>query len=183
MFTILSMSEFEELYNDQVTVINDASAEAGPFRCIFNQKEGVITFFREMLPWKPSRVCKILPNGERDLYDVLDVEHHQAHAFMERPAKVVLRVKRWGKQDTSGQFNLSGALTITNSTGVQVGLGNSQDVVQNLVDIASLVQNGTLPAEQKAEALGLLQSFLRHPAVVDVIGGVATAAADRMIRN
>jgi hypothetical protein len=175
------MSEFEELYNDQVIVISDASAEAGPFRCIFNQKEGVITFFREMLPLKPSRVCKILPNGERDLYHVLDVEHHRS--FMDLPAKVVLRIQRRAKQDTSGQFNLSGAVTITNSTGVQVGFGNSQDVVQNLVDIASLVQNGSLPAEQKAEALGLLQSFLRHPAVVAVIGGVATAAADRMIRN
>jgi hypothetical protein len=180
MFTIMSMSEFEELYNDQVTLVGAEGAEIGPLRCIFNQSEGTITFYQEQFSFNPIKVFKVLPSGARSMFDVKDIQHHPV--FIDRPARVILRVQKQGVQGPAGHINISGPVNISNSTGVQLGIGNTQDVVQNLVDIASLVQNGNAPTDQKAEALGYLQAFLRHPAVVAVIGGAATAAADRLIK-
>jgi hypothetical protein len=181
MFTIVSMSEFTEMYNDQVSLIGADGVEKGPLKCKLNQKEGMVTFFEEVLPLTPVRVFKVLPNKEKVVFAVTDIEH--SPAFDVIPARVVLRVLKQGNHTVAGQFNLAGGVTITNSTGVQVGIGNSQDIAQHLVHIASLVQKGDAPEEQKNEAIGLLQSFLRHPAVVAAIGGAANAVTDRLIKG
>ena len=172
------MSEFEELYNDQVRLSDETGAEFGPFRCIFNQAEGVISFFMEQLPLKPTMVCKVLPTGERSLYEVKDIQYHPF--FMDRPAKVVLRVQKQGVRPLSGQFNVSGPINITNSPGALVGVGNTQNITQHIVEIGTLIQNSNVSPEKKKEALGKLKEFFAHPAVVEAVGVVTGAAVDRL---
>lgn len=172
------MSEFEELYNDQVRLNDESGTEFGPFRCIFNQSEGVISFFLEQLPLKPASVCKVLPTGERSLYDVKDIQHHPS--FMDRPAKVVLRVQKQGLRPLSGEFNVAGPINITNSPGALVGVGNTQNITQHIIEIGTLIQNSNLTPEKKKEALTKLKEFFAHPAVVEAVGAVTGVAVDRL---
>jgi hypothetical protein len=172
------MSEFEELYAKKIYLTDDAGAVEGPFPCIFNQADGKIVIPREQVPFRlPFKAYKLLPNGDREFYEVKDLMHEPS--FHDIPARVVLLVQKEGKAFASPAVSLSN-VTINNSPGALVGVGNTQNLSQHFLEIGTVIQNSNLPPEKKREALEKLKEFLAHPAVVEAIGVVTSTALDRL---
>ena len=64
-------------------------------------------------------------------------------------------------------------VSVQNSTGVQIGNGNVQDLSVHIGKIVSAIDHSTASEGQKAEAKSLLKKFLEHPLLASIAGGIA----------
>ena len=65
-------------------------------------------------------------------------------------------------------------ITITGSSNVQIGDSNSQSVSIEISNLLNAINNSTAKEEEKEEAKSLLQSFLSHPLVSAIVGGLVS---------
>lgn len=71
-------------------------------------------------------------------------------------------------------FDHSMNVTVSNSNGVQVGHGSSQDIGSiSLLDLRRRLEEQDASVEQKAEVKNLWNKLLEHPLTAAVIGSVA----------
>ena len=79
-------------------------------------------------------------------------------------------VEREATPDIKVEF-VQQTVNITGSTNVVVGNNSSQTISNSIRDLMAVVEAAEASPEQKQEAKGLLQTFLKHPLVVAVAGG------------
>ena len=65
-------------------------------------------------------------------------------------------------------------VSVQNSSGVQIGNSNVQDLSVHIGKIISAIDHSTANEQQKAEAKSLLKRFLEHPLVASIAGGLAS---------
>jgi hypothetical protein len=70
-------------------------------------------------------------------------------------------------------FPVSQNFTFNSPSNVQVGNHNVQNIQQVLSDLVSRIEATDATTEEKEEAKGLLRSFLEHPLVGAIVGGLA----------
>ncbi len=65
-------------------------------------------------------------------------------------------------------------ITITDSSHVQIGNSNAQDVHIDIGKILTAINKSNATDGEKEEAKSLLRSFLSHPLVSAIVGGIAS---------
>lgn len=73
--------------------------------------------------------------------------------------------------DIKVEFVQNKSINITGSSNVIVGDHNKQNISHHITEIARAIEAGQATPEQKAEAKGLLRTFVEHPLVTSVAGG------------
>ena len=80
--------------------------------------------------------------------------------------------------DIKLEFVQNKTVNITGSSNVVVGDNNQITLTQYVDELAHLIDNSSGTSEQKAEAKSILQSFLEHPLVTAIAGGIAGGAIE-----
>jgi hypothetical protein len=65
-------------------------------------------------------------------------------------------------------------ITVSQSSEIQIGNSNIQHVIIDVEKILSAINNSTAKDAEKEEAKSLLHSFLSHPLVSAIVGGLAS---------
>ena len=76
------------------------------------------------------------------------------------------------------EFVQNKTVNITGSSNVVVGDNNQITLTQYVAELAQLIDNSSGTSEQKTEAKSILQSFLEHPLVTAIAGGIAGGAIE-----
>lgn len=66
-------------------------------------------------------------------------------------------------------------INITGAQSVQIGDYNTQNIVNSFEALIKQIESSNATTQEKAEARSLLGAFLKHPAVVALLGAAATA--------
>ena len=66
-------------------------------------------------------------------------------------------------------------VSIQNSSNVQVGNSNVQEISNHIGKIITAIDHSNATESEKAEAKSLLKKFLEHPLVTSIAGGVASS--------
>jgi hypothetical protein len=66
-------------------------------------------------------------------------------------------------------------ISVSSSSNVQIGDGNSQSLTMEIEKLVSAIDHSTANEEQKKEAKSRLKSFLEHPLVCSIAGGLASS--------
>ena len=163
------MNPFSDLCNDEIMLVAADGQESGPYSCAFTRNK-VAIFEKSLDVEEGSKVVRLLPNGKRESYTVLEVTYQQE--FHGIPASHDLIVRK----DTS-LVPTPGARTtnvnISHSQGFQVGDHNVQQIVASLHTLISQIDAADAPPQEKRDAKNRLRDFLAHPLVSAVIGGAS----------
>ena len=82
-------------------------------------------------------------------------------------------VERTGQSSLSVSFvDNSQHINVHSSSNVQIGNNNSQSIVNELENLARLINESNATPEEKKNAHSKLTSFLNAPAVSSILGGV-----------
>ncbi len=110
-----------------------------------------------LIHWKPIKVMRGTANGMGKItaygVDVIEGE-------VKAPISIAL--------------NHGHNITITGSSNVQIGDANSQGVSIEIGKLLDAINNSTGKEGEKEEAKSLLRSFLSHPLVSAIVGGLAS---------
>lgn len=106
-----------------------------------------------------------------------------AHWFLEGRHQIIGAITSKGIEvhETNGPFITpamsSQTFNISHSTNVAAGNQNTidQSVQQSIQALVSQIENAQAPAEQKAQAMGLLRQFVAHPLVASLAGSALGA--------
>ncbi len=71
-------------------------------------------------------------------------------------------------------FNDNKNINITSSENIQIGNENIQNISTHIEQILMSIENSSATEKEKEEAKSQLRKFLEHPAIVAVIGGLAS---------
>jgi hypothetical protein len=163
------MNPFSDVVKDEIILVAPDGQESGPVLCAFTPNR--VTIFTESLDVEVGgKVIRLLPNGKREPYTVLEVTFRQKSYDI--PASYYLDVRKDGSLvEVPGQRTTN--ISISHSQGFQVGDHNIQQIVASLHTLISQIDAADAPPEEKRDAKKRLQDFLAHPLVSAIVGGAS----------
>jgi hypothetical protein len=78
------------------------------------------------------------------------------------------------KPPISVMIDQSHHISVTESSNVQIGSSNVQDIAVHFEKLVAAINDSSAPSAQKEEAKSLLKKFLEHPLVISVAKGLAS---------
>jgi hypothetical protein len=176
------MGEFQELLNEQVTLVSKDGQVAVGIKCNFNHVKGLFTFHLTNLPVEePAEVLRQVP-GRTERYFVENIDFKPAVPEW-FPARFYLTVSKDGKPKSSASFAINAPVTIQGSSNFQFGNANAQNITQSIETLVSCIEKSDQSPEVKKAALDHLKGFIAHPAVTAILGAAAGVAIDRLWRR
>lgn len=167
----------QSLANDTVFIQKIDGSQSGPHKAVVTS--GSIVIFDETVNVVDGdHVSRKLANGNEELYLVTSADFHQGlHSI---PANFQLKVRRTTALPRTPEKPVQN-FHFNNSSGIQIGDHNTQQIQVAIQDLAQKIDNSDAPPEQKQEAKSRLADFLKHPATVAVLGAAATAIAAKLL--
>ncbi|WP_416406514.1 RIP homotypic interaction motif-containing protein [Paracidovorax citrulli] len=159
------------LAKDAVEIIKADGARSAVYKAAVTA-EKILIFDGTLDISEGDHVARKLPNGREELYLVLEANY--SPGLQTIPANYTLKVRKT-TAIAREPARPSSSITIHNSTGIQIGDHNTQQIEIALKDLVAKIDQTALPASEKAEAKGRLAAFLAHPATVAVLGAAVTA--------
>lgn len=166
------MSAFRSLLKDTVFIVKPTGQRLGPYKAAVSP--GSITIMEKSMDVdEGDHVAREIPSGKEELYLILSADYSQG--LQSIPPSYTLMVRKTTTLSAKPPSVKSTTINILNSTGVQVGDYNAQQIQATFNElVARIDQSEGTPAE-KAEAKSRLAAFLQHPLVTSVLGGAAGA--------
>ena len=162
------MSAFDRLCTEEVRIAKSGTEVVSDvYKCTLTPKQAVI-FDDGLDVDEGDSLIRILPNGKRETYTVLEVSFNSGLGGIPSHYELTLRKDASLVAERKIQHT---TFNISNSQGFQIGDHNSQQFVSLLKDIVSKIDSSSAPAEEKDEAKGRLAKFIEHPLVCAVVGG------------
>ncbi len=164
------MSPFRSLLNDTVFIVKSNGHRLGPFKAAVSADS--ITIMEKAIDVdEGDHVAREIPSGKEEIYLILSADY--SHGLRSIPPSYTLKVRKTTALPARSVDAKSTTINIHNSTGVQVGDYNTQQIQATFNEIVERIDRSSGSPEAKAEAKGRLAAFLQHPLVTSVLGAMA----------
>ena len=166
------MSAFRSMLKDTVFIVKPSAQRLGPYKAAVSPDS--IKIMEKLIDVdEGDHVARELPSGKEEIYLVLSADYSRGlHSI---PPSYTLKVRKTTAITARVPGVKSTTINIHNSTGVQVGDYNTQQIQATFSELVERINQSSAPPEVKAEAKGRLAAFLEHPLVTSVLGGAAGA--------
>lgn len=158
------------LQKDKVFIEKADGTRIGPYKTTVSQGSAVI-FDSTLDVNDGEKLIRPLPNGKEEVYLILSADYSPGLHSIPPHFNLALQ-KTTAIQPPSPKQT---TVHIHNSTGIQVGDHNVINIQNALNELVQRIDNTSASPQDKAEAKRRLASFLAHPLVGSVLGGVAGA--------
>lgn len=163
------MNPFSSLTTDVVFIVKPDGARSGPYKAALTSKS--CTIFDKTLDVDHGDViARPLPNNKEEHYTILSADFREDFGGIPGGYDLKLEKHQQLHRPTAATVN---HVSITNSSGFQVGNNNVQNIQAALVSLEQAIQSANASAESKEEAKSKLKAFLEHPLVAAILGGAA----------
>lgn len=144
-------------------------AQASLYRAVLSAESAIV--FDERLDAVPGDVLvRRLPGNRLERYQVLD--SHFNHKHGNTPAHYRLTIEKVGLKPQLEAARTTN-ITINNSQGIQVGDHNMQMLADALNELSRRIDATNAPDHEREDVRTKIMALLKHPLVVNVLGGVA----------
>lgn len=150
-----------------------AGARTGPFRCNFTTSQ-VNLFYKELDVEEGDKLVRSLPGGKEHIYTVTEVGFSPGLSRI--PPHYKLSLSKDSALPSSQSSPVTNHITISGSTGIQIGNHNIQNLEVAMRELLASIDNSGAPREEREEAKNRLAAFLAHPLVVAAVGAGLSGA-------
>ncbi|QNH14824.1 RIP homotypic interaction motif-containing protein [Xanthomonas sp. SI] len=164
---------FADMTKDKVFIVKPSGERLGPYNSALSPSSCTI-FDKTLDVDHGDTIARPLPNGKEEHYTVLRADFRED--FHGIPGGYDLKLQK-EQQIHKAPSSVVNNVSITHSTGVQVGDHNIQNMQTAFKTLERAIDAQTAPPESKADAKTKLQALLQHPLVVAVLGGAASGVA------
>lgn len=163
--------DLQSLQKDRVFIEKVDGSRLGPYKTSVSDG-GAIIFDGELDVNDGETLIRVLPSQKEEAYLILSADYsHGIDSAIPPHFNLKLQKKSAIRQPAAKNTTIN----IHHSTGIQVGDHNAISIQNALNDLGGKIEASEASPQEKAEARGLLSSFLAHPLVGSVLGGVAGA--------
>ena len=167
------MSPFSDMTTDKVFIVKASGERLGPYNSALSADK--CTIFDKMLDVDHGdTIARPLPNGKEEHYTVLRADFRED--FHSIPGGYDLKLRK-EQQIHKAPSNVVNNVSISHSTGVQVGDHNVQNMQNAFLALERAIDAQSASPESKSDAKAKLKALLQHPLVVAVLGGIAGSVA------
>jgi len=168
---------FNNLLGDKVFVVSSGGEERGPINASV-QGNKVFIFDTKLAIEEGGKILRTLPSGQKESFLILQANYRRGpsgdHDSMSHYEILV-------RKDTSLVSPAkSTTINISHSQGIQIGDGNTQQIVSSLEILKEAIDAAKAPEPEKQEAKGKLKALLAHPLVVSLLGTAAKIALEKI---
>jgi len=164
---------FSDMTKDKVFIVKPSGERLGPYNSALSPNSCTI-FDKTLDVDHGDTIARPLPNGKEEHYTVLRADFRED--FHGIPGGYDLKLQK-EQQIHKAPSSVVNNVSITHSTGVQVGDYNVQNMQTAFIALEKAIDAQSASPESKAEAKSKLNALLQHPLVVAVLGGVASGVA------
>lgn len=172
------MHLFEQFANDSIFVITAGGDTRGPYKCAMSD-ETLTVFDSEFRAEEGDTIQRPIPNKQHEHYRVLEIRFNSG--FKAIPAHYSLKVEKIGS--LASRHPQSTVVHISNSSNVQVGSHNQQNITGGLRVLLQEIDRSPATPEAKREVKQRLERLLSHPVVGSILGGAAQALIERLAKQ
>lgn len=162
---------FSDLATDKVFIVKPSGQRLGPYNSALSPNSCTI-FDKTLDVDHGDTIARPLPNGKEEHYTVLRADFREDFHGIPGGYDLKLQKEQQIHRTPSGVVN---NVSITHSTGVQVGNHNLQNIQAAFVSLERAIDAQNASPESKADAKSKLKALLQHPLVVAVLGGAVGA--------
>ena len=168
------MSIFSRFPHEEIYVVDTEGNRKGPYNARVNN-EGLTIDNHDVVIDDGFVIERPLPTGKIKVYGIKEFEY--IPKFHQIPPQLIVKFEK----NTGKEVSKSQTFNFHDSSNIQIGDHNIQNVVSMLQDLTAKIESEEAPAEEKAQAKELLANFLRHPVVVSILGGAGTTLAKQLL--
>jgi hypothetical protein len=168
---------FNRLLADVVTVVSPGGEQRGPIKASV-QGNKVFIFDVTVAIEEGGMILRALPSGQKESFSILQVNFRRGPSGdSDRMSHYEILVRK----DTSlVPSSRSTTINISHSQGIQIGDGNTQQIISSLEMLSGAIASANVPEPEKKEAQSKLKALLAHPLVVSLLGSAAKAALEKI---
>ncbi len=162
------------LAKDKIYILKLSGEKIGPYKATVDSRRNRVEVFDDDFNSEiGDTLIRPTAPGRDEFYLVEDVHYEQviSRAF----APFELDVKRQGAPERPTRGSVTNTYHISDSQNIQIGDHNMQNVISVMQSLVNEIERADSTPEQKAQALGHLQTFLTHPLITSITGGAAGA--------
>lgn len=164
---------FSEMTKDKVYIVKPHGERFGPYSSTLSTNSCTI-FDKSLDVDHGDTIARPLPNGKEEHYTVLRADFRED--FHGIPGGYDLELQK-EQQIHRAPSSVINNVSITHSTGVQVGDHNLQNIQAAFVTLERAIDAQNSSAESKADVKAKLKALLQHPLVVAILGGAVSSVA------
>ena len=164
---------FSDMTKDKVFIVKTSGERLGPYNSALSPNSCTI-FDKTLDVDHGDTIARPLPNGKEEHYTVLRADFRED--FHGIPGGYDLKLQK-EQQIHKTPSSVVNNVSVTHSTGVQVGDHNIQNMQTAFIALERAIDAQSASPESKADAKAKLKALLQHPLVVAVLGGVASSVA------
>lgn len=163
------MPPFSDMVTDKIFIVKNSGTRLGPYAAALSHDS--CTIFNKMLDVEHGdTIARPLPNGKEEHYAVLRADFRED--FHGIPGGYDLALHK-EQQIFKNPSNVVNNVTISHSTGFQVGDNNVQHIQNAFLELERAIDAQDASAEAKSDVKAKLKAILQHPLVVAVLGAAA----------
>lgn len=167
------MPPFSDMTNDKVFIIKASGERLGPYNSALSPESCTI-FDKSLDVDHGDTIARPLPNGKEEHYTVLRADFRED--FHGIPGGYDLQLQK-EQQIHKAPSSVVNNVSISHSTGVQVGDHNVQNMQNAFIALEKAIDAQNASPESKTDAKTRLKALLQHPLVVAILGGAVGAVA------
>lgn len=160
---------FSDMTNDKVFIVKPGGGRLGPYNSALSPNSCTI-FDKTLDIDHGDTIARPLPNGKEEHYTVLRADFREDFHGIPGGFDLTLQKEQQIHRSPSSVVN---NVSISHSTGVQVGNHNVQNMLAAFTSLERAIDAQHGSAESKTDAKAKLKALLQHPLVVAIL----TAAA------
>jgi hypothetical protein len=164
---------FSDMTKDKVFIVKPNGERLGPYNSALSPNSCTI-FDKTLDVDHGDTIARPLPSGKEEHYTVLRADFRED--FHGIPGGYDLKLQK-EQQIHKLPSSVVNNVSITHSTGVQVGDYNIQNMQNAFFSLERAIDSQNTSAESKADAKAKLKALLQHPLVVAILGGAAGGIA------
>lgn len=162
----------QSLQKDNVFIEKADASRIGPFQTTVSDGSAII--YDATLDVNDHEILvRPLPNGKEERYLILSAEYSPRRLSISAHFNLKLQ-KTTAVQPAVPRHT---TVNINHSSGIQVGDHNVVNIQNALNELVQRIETAQASPSEKAEAQNRLSSFLAHPLVCSVLGGIAGGLA------
>ncbi|MFA5171723.1 MAG: RIP homotypic interaction motif-containing protein [Sulfuriferula sp.] len=168
------MNPFASLQNDTVYIENNTGTRSAPYKTAIGSKNGLsATIFEATLDAEEGwKLIRPLPSGKEEIFTILEANYSPGlHSI---PPHWKLKLRKDSSMLNSPKPPQATTINITNSQGIQIGDHNVQHIASSLIGLVEKIESTNMPAQEKAEAKGLLRDLMSNPVVASILGSATS---------
>ena len=164
----------DHLVNEQVVVVSRSGDVTGEVKASI-QKDRIYIKDERLVIEEGGKILRTLPNGQCESYTIHTVHFHKGPAPRLSHYQIDVR-----KDSSLVKAPTIAAITINNSSGIQIGDNNVLSIVGSLNELAAAIDTVQGAAEEKNGARAKLKALLSHPLVVSILGAAGKKLLDTL---